>query len=397
MRRERDFPFSFLLAIGALCWGASSFAQGQIQSQPRNPTVPANGNAPEEPLMEATTFDQKLEKLYRTMSGKFKSNPHFRNESHPDLSGVGSRDRPAEYTMPSPDLFKTAMKSYCSLMESPEGAKVSHPEHFTFVNYSEHALNRRMYVFDFQKKEVLHQLWATHGIKSTLDLELSLKDTDSGEEDAVFSKENAHTSSFFSNVSGSNQSSTGMAVFYSNTYNSPTFNSLAVRMDGVDGDLNDHLLERAIVVHAFDYKTLDIAQHDLPTSEGCLMLQRSDFYKGRSRFAVSDNVIPDLLGSPILLYSERMRAAENEKEHRKQLEMAPKIQSQMEAEYQRLADFYKWSPAQSKKYLDQLSEKLKAQLMPRIEQTYQYFKTASKFVDRPLKSEAQCLKVLGID
>ena len=127
------------------------------------------------------------------------------------------------------------------------------------------------------------------------------------------------------------------------------------------------------------------------------MLQRNGDYKGNSNEAISEVIIQDILGSPILLYSDRMNPDENEKAHQRQLDQVNQIQKSMAVEFQKFQDFYRWPAADSQRYLDQLSVKLKGLLTPRIEETYRYFKNASRFVGRPLQSDAQCLKSLGID
>lgn len=115
----------------------------------------------------------------------------------------------------------------------------------TVIDYSRPSRQRRLWVIDVASKEVLFHELVAHG-KNTGD-------------------DRARS---FSNELGSLQSSLGLFVTDA-TYQGKHGHSLKLR--GLDKGLNDRALERAIVVHAADYVSLDFVRkhHRLGRSWGC--------------------------------------------------------------------------------------------------------------------------------
>lgn len=127
-----------------------------------------------------------------------------------------------------------------------------HDSHFnqkylTVIDFSAHSTQKRFYLFDMEELNLVENTFVTHGIGSA-----------DGEGNA----------SSFSNIEDSRQSSLGFYLT-AETYTGRHGHSL--RLDGVDGNLNDLARQRFIVVHSADYATQDhIDQYSiLGRSWGC--------------------------------------------------------------------------------------------------------------------------------
>ena len=348
---------------------------------------------------QSGVLDQKLESLYSQVSAKFEANAWFRNDANQDLSLNPNRagSMPPEFQMPSLDDFKVHMKSYCVLLESPFAKKISRPSRYSVVDYDQQANFRRLYVYDTKTKEFIHNTWTTHGTPTYPNVRVSLKNTSSGYDKSVLNFSDQLSAEFFSNEAESNQSSVGMTYSDPSTYWSNTFSCNALRMNGVDGDLNSKLLSRAVVVHAFDYSAVDIRDYRLvPSSWGCVMLQRKGFYQGQPDAPIADLIIKDMTGGPILLYHERMKPEVNESTYQDQVQAYTTLQLNMMEKMREFAMTYEWTPEQLNTYENEVSNQLKKSYLDRVEQTYRYFKTPSKFVGKEPKSEAACLKALNM-
>ena len=347
----------------------------------------------------ASQLDQHLNLLYQNVKDRFENNPHFKNSANPRLflPAYSYNSLPPEFTMPSLDTFKVAMKSYCSLLESSYASKISNPNHFAIMDYSASSLVRRFYIYDIQKKEFTHNTWSTHAQNSNFSRYQTLEEIGI-EGEYAFKIFNSKTSHFFSNRPGSNLSSLGMAIALSEPYDSTVFESKALRLRGVDSNLNSNLIERAIVIHAWDITSEMIRYtQTLPTSDGCLMFGRDDFFEGNDHTSVSDFMIKELTGSPILLYHERLSHPElNELQKQEDLNRYAKLQTEMVIHLGELSKSYQWSDAQLKTYTDIYTKHLKEQTYDLIMETYDYFKGASKFIGKTPKSEDQCMNRLGI-
>jgi|GEM_PF-2586806 len=345
-------------------------------------------------------LDQKLNTLYDTVSKKFEANPWFKNSANLDLYSQKTpiRRMNPEFAMPTRDDFKTYMKSYCVLMESSYRKQISRPSHYSIVDFTENATFRRVYVYDVQSQEFIHNTWTAHATNSTASVYLTLRDTSSGYSNPALLFNDDLNASFFSNDSGSNQSTIGMTITNSKTYWSTSFECNALRMNGVDGSLNSKILSRAIVVHAFDYEAADIRYSDhLPASWGCIMIERTGYYKGVTDAPIADTVIKDMTGGPILLYHERLKPEVNERVHQEQLAVYADLQLSLDRNVSGFAVQYHWSPEQTAKFGKELSQKLKAAYLDPLEKTYQYFKTPSKYVGKEPKSDAACIQALHLN
>lgn len=115
----------------------------------------------------------------------------------------------------------------------------------TVIDFNLPSTEKRMYVMDLDKKEVLYVTYVSHG-------------KNSGENFATT----------FSNKSGSYQSSLG---FYrtAETYNGG--NGYSLRLDGLEKGINDKARSRAVVIHGADYCNEDFIKSTgrLGRSFGC--------------------------------------------------------------------------------------------------------------------------------
>ena len=235
-------------------------------------------------------------------------------------------------------------------------------------------------------------------VASLLSITLQLSDIGLPLADPILNLNYAPTGTFFSNLPDSNQSSVGMTLTESETYWSTNWNCNALRMNGVDGVLNNTILSRAIVIHGFDFSASDVAwDAQTPTSWGCVMLPKSGFFEGTPSAPIADLIIRDIIGGPVLLYHDRLDPKINEQDYQAELQFYEKLKSMIADQIAELSTKYGWSPEQASGYLEQLHVKLREKLMPRVDATYAYFKTPSLYVGVELKSEDACEKVLGLN
>lgn len=342
----------------------------------------------------ATVLDQKIDALYSEVSEKFKNDPWMKNSADTSLHGVF----PPEYQMPDLDHFRIFMKSYCTLLQNPDAAKqVPSRDHYTFVDLGQDATLRRLYVYDIKNHQILHNMWASHGFNSSMNVELTLSNTSSGQKDGVLYDSNPSRASFFSNVPESNETSAGMTFTEPHTYWSTVMERNGLRMHGLDGELDSKIAERGIVLHGWAFTAQEIAYyHIFPTSDGCVMLPESGFYKGTPNAAIFDLIEPDLASSAVLLYHKRLDPKQNELSHELQLNTFSELDSMIPGKIKPFAELYHWSSEETAKYTEELRAKLKQGLLTRIEDTYQYFKNSSKFVGQPVASEEQCIQDLNL-
>lgn len=141
------------------------------------------------------------------------------------------------------DAFKLAYSGYKKLNKSNNPL-------LTLIDFSLPSSEKRMYVLDLAKREILFVSYVAHG-------------RNSGEKYATS----------FSNRDGSHQSSLG---FYrtTDTYNGG--NGYSLRLDGLEKGINDKALQRAIVIHGADYCSENVirATGRLGRSFGCPALPR---------------------------------------------------------------------------------------------------------------------------
>jgi len=139
----------------------------------------------------------------------------------------------------------------------------------TVIDYSLPSTERRLWVLDLHRREVLFQELVAHGRAS-------------GEDRATR----------FSNDVGSHQSSLGLFVTL-DTYSGRHGRSL--RLQGLEPGVNDRALERALVMHGADYVSRDfgLLHGRLGRSFGCPALARDAAAK------VIDRIRG---GSPVFVY-----------------------------------------------------------------------------------------------
>jgi hypothetical protein len=138
--------------------------------------------------------------------------------------------------------FDFSMKGFGKLKQS---GKVSQPNIISIADFSQPSANKRLYVIDLDKKEVLFNTWVAHG-------------KNSGQEVATE----------FSNTPHSNKSSLGFYVTM-NTYVGR--NGYSLRLNGEERGFNDNALNRDIVMHAAGYVNTDYIQSQgwIGRSQGC--------------------------------------------------------------------------------------------------------------------------------
>ncbi len=331
----------------------------------------------------SVSFDQKLEGLYAEVATRFSENADFENKKL-----WLSRKHLPEYQMPSTQTFKTVMKAYCNAMFA-QPTTFTCPDRYTFVDYSQNATIRRLYVYDLKNKNFIYNTWGSHGEGSVVDLELKLKDLDPREKSSkkVLHYHDENTTAFFSNIHESFQSSVGMVRVADSPYYSQLMKKLGQRMFGLDGELNDQLESRGVVLHRGDIRERKVARKcELETSEGCVMFPN----------AFEQELFSESEGGPLLLYHDRMETTRNNEAHEKQLQFEKEISSLLEQKIVLLALQYRWSTDELAQAQERGRSWLKKSLSDKIEGTYRYFQTASRFVNQPLLSEDDCAARLGI-
>lgn len=355
------------------------------------------------PARAALTLEDRLDALYDTVAAKFVQNPWFRNSADEDIERAGSRAAPLpEFQMMDRELFRSAMKSYCVLLESPSAKLVKNRDHYGIVNFSQHSGERRFFIYDVSAQEFTHNVWTTHGYASRISAWYSLKDTGAEElqrqtKAFVLSYGDSAHATLFSNRSGSNQSSAGMAIADTQTYYSNQKEWTALRLTGVDGELNSRIRSRAVVLHEWGYDGQTMRwQKEAPLSEGCPMLPRNAFYRGQSGAEVAKILMQEVYGSPIFFYHDRLRATANESAYREQLALLRTLRGEITSSMDAYQQDYEWDAATRKRYEDTIAGQLESTYSPLIEETYKYFKNRSAYFGVEPKSTAACLKALGL-
>ena len=126
---------------------------------------------------------------------------------------------------------------------------VEHPQTLTVIDYSKPSDQKRLWVFDLTKGELMYEELVAHGQGS-----------------------GAERSTFFSNEPETHRSSLGLFVT-DTTYVGK--NGYSLRMDGLDQGINDRARERAIVVHGAPYVSDEFVKANgrLGRSWGCPALR----------------------------------------------------------------------------------------------------------------------------
>jgi hypothetical protein len=141
------------------------------------------------------------------------------------------------------DVFQKAVTGYFNLKQNNKLAKKSSV--ITVIDFNKPSSEKRMWIVDLDKKQLLLNTWVAHG-------------RGSGELMATQ----------FSNRNSSNQSSLGFYVTNEIYYGK---HGRSLKLDGMDNGFNDNARSRAVVLHAANYvceKTIE-ATGRLGRSQGC--------------------------------------------------------------------------------------------------------------------------------
>lgn len=124
----------------------------------------------------------------------------------------------------SKEAFNYAWTGYQYLLEHD---KIKRNDHLTICDFSQSSKQKRLYIIDLEKNELVINTWVAHGKNS-----------------------GAEYATKFSNSPESLQSSLGFYIT-SNTYIGK--HGLSLKLNGADPGFNDKALVRTIVIHGADY------------------------------------------------------------------------------------------------------------------------------------------------
>lgn len=140
-------------------------------------------------------------------------------------------------------LFEKAVNGFYNLRN--DGKATINKSVLSIVDFDQNSTEKRLWIIDLDKKELILNTWVAHGEFSGGDI-----------------------ASHFSNAIQSFKSSIGFFVTGEKYYGK---HGLSLRLDGMDEDFNSNARKRAIVVHGADYvsqRTID-ALGRLGRSQGC--------------------------------------------------------------------------------------------------------------------------------
>lgn len=142
----------------------------------------------------------------------------------------------------SKQVFDYSLKGFQKMVDA---GKVMNKRIISIVDFSQPSANKRLYIIDLEKKEVLFNTYVAHG-------------KNSGQEMATA----------FSNTPSSNKSSLGFYLT-SHTYNGK--NGFSLQLEGQEKGINDNALARGIVMHSADYVNESYIQSQgwIGRSQGC--------------------------------------------------------------------------------------------------------------------------------
>lgn len=145
------------------------------------------------------------------------------------------------FEKPQLQSFESAFKGYFRLKSEGKINK----EILTIIDFTQSSTEKRMWVIDMKKNEIIFQTVVSHGRNS--------------------GKEFAND---FSNTPETFKSSLG---FYKTAETYMGANGLSLRLDGLETGINDNARSRAIVIHGADYADENLGQRQgyLGRSLGC--------------------------------------------------------------------------------------------------------------------------------
>ncbi|CAM3146677.1 murein L,D-transpeptidase catalytic domain family protein [Vibrio mytili] len=120
----------------------------------------------------------------------------------------------------------------------------------TIIDYSKPSTQKRFYVVDLDKRELIYNTYVSHGVNS-----------------------GKKTATKFSNIVNSRKTSLGTFLTDTTYYGS---NGYSLRLDGLSSGINDKARERYIVVHGADYANPSFIKKNgyLGRSWGCPALPK---------------------------------------------------------------------------------------------------------------------------
>lgn len=165
-----------------------------------------------------------------------------------DSEGLYNSLSSNSFSLPTKESFTKAFEGYIQLSEKGVFEKPL----LTVIDFSLSANEKRLWIIDLSKNEVIHQTYVSHG-------------RNSGDE---YAKK-------FSNIPESYQSSLG---FYATAEPYYGKHGYSLRLDGLEKGINDKARERAIVIHGADYVSEEfISSHGrLGRSLGCPALTKEE-------------------------------------------------------------------------------------------------------------------------
>nr|WP_297306771.1 murein L,D-transpeptidase catalytic domain family protein [uncultured Flavobacterium sp.] len=184
-----------------------------------------------------------------------------------------------KFEKPKIQSFDSAFKGYYKLKSEGKIDK----EILTIIDFTQSSTEKRMWVIDMVKNEIIFQTVVSHGRNSGLEYATN-----------------------FSNTPESHKSSLG---FYKTAETYYGANGYSLRLDGLEKGINDNARSRAIVIHGADYADENLANNQgyLGRSYGCPALPLSnykeiiDFIKDESCLFIYHDSDPAYLKKSTLL------------------------------------------------------------------------------------------------
>ncbi|MDN3585793.1 murein L,D-transpeptidase catalytic domain family protein [Pedobacter aquatilis] len=164
---------------------------------------------------KAVEHPQKNQSITQVLSSDSLYNEHIENlyhEVHLDSIGLNI------------NVFEKALTGFYNLKHS---GLLHSKSILTIADFDQESRNRRLYIIDIEKRELILNTWVAHGLNSGDD------------------KPN-----YFSNTKNSNASSLGFYITGETYYGK---HGRSLKLDGVDYGFNNNARERAIVLHGADY------------------------------------------------------------------------------------------------------------------------------------------------
>lgn len=277
--------------------------------------------------------------------------------------------------------FDRAIQTYCKLRNRGLETPVKNKGIMAYADFSSDSEVPSFWVLDLNKRQVLFQGWATHGEGTSVHIELNWSEAGISGSVPVLEIDNPNTTAFFSNIPDSHQSSVGMAQIDPVTYVSSVGGN-ATRLNGLDGDLNDLIFPRDIVIHGDDMTQAELEHGTVAESWGCFMFPRDQI----------DKVLNLVIGQPLFINHQRMDPDVNEREYQRwknyELELQAKVERQVTV--RSLSEL--WPETKKQQILKLLESALAKDFSTKVEETHDYFKNASLFLTPDTAEDIRCIQ-----